>query len=80
MSLAEKALDLVIPTRSCHELSFSQMNKLLTSYQLAKQALNDFLEAKLTWEEYLEILEIHQINIDSYLNTLDYNLTKIGVL
>ncbi len=80
MSLAGKALDLVIPARASRELSQSEMDKLLTSYQLAKQALNDFLKAKLTWEEYLEILEMHQINIDSYLNTIDYNLTKIGVI
>lgn len=80
MSLAGKALDLVIPARLSRELSPSEMDKLLTSYGLVKQALNDFLQAKLTWEEYLEILEMHQINIDSYLNTIDYNLTKIGVL
>ena len=79
MLSAEKILDLVIPASVSSQLNGKELEKLLDSYHLAKCAMNDFINGQLTWVEYLELLELHQINIDSYLDNLDRNLQQIGL-
>ncbi len=79
MTIAQKVLDLVIPASVTSKLNNSELENLLKSYQLTKSAMNDFIKGHLTWTEYLELLELHQVNIDSYLNNLDHNLHQIGL-
>lgn len=62
------------------DMNDSDTRNLLESYSLIERVRDDFLAGLLTFEEYLELLEMHQINVDSYLNTLDENLTTIGAL
>lgn len=76
---ASQVLDLVIPVSISSKLTNSELTNLLESYQLAKNAMHDFIQGKLTWVEYLELLELHQVNIDSYLDNLDHNLHQIGL-
>lgn len=79
MNIASQVLDLVIPVGASSSLSSSELSSLLESYHLAKSAMNDFIRGQLTWVEYLELLELHEINIDSYLDNLDRNLIQIGL-
>ncbi len=77
--LGKKVLNLAIPVNISSQLNQTELKKLVKSYNLCEQAMKDFLSAKLTWEEYLNILELHQVNIDSYLKTVDCNLHNIGI-
>lgn len=62
------------------DMDSSDISNLLRSYSLIGKARDDFVKGLLTFAEYLELLEMHEINVDSYLNTLDENLTAIGAL
>lgn len=79
IEIAKDILDLAIPTRVAKEFNQSDFDKLFQSYNLAKLARDDFLAGELTWEEYLNLLELHQINIDSYLSNLELNLHELGL-
>lgn len=76
--MIEEILKVGIPTDFSRQLSDKELAKLMQSYGLIEQALKDFKEGLITWEEYLELLESHQVNIDSYLGIVDKNLTTIG--
>ena len=72
-------LRLGIPTRVSKQMSKIELSDLMKSYGIVEKALNDFNQGLLTWSEYLDLLEMHQVNIDNYLNTVDHNLHIIGI-
>lgn len=78
--MLENVLRLGIPSQVSRQISSkTELENLMKSYSIIEQALNDFNKGLLTWEEYLDLLELHEVNIDSYLNTVDYNLRVIGI-
>jgi hypothetical protein len=79
IDLAKKILGFEINTNTeVQDMYFSQKLDFLESYAIIEQARNDFLKELLTWEEYLELLELHKINVDEYLEIVDDNLKAVG--
>ena len=77
--MLDNILQLAIPTSFSRQLSRQQLQNVINSYAIVEQALKDFNRGRLTWSEYLDLLEAHEVNIDSYLNTVDHNLRVIGL-
>ena len=81
MSVVEQILDVeIILDDSIKGISPSEMSKLVESHWLIQQARDDFLNGLLTWSEYLELCEMHNMNIDGYLETVNENLEAIGII
>ena len=77
--MLDNILQLAIPTSFSRQLSRPQLQQVMKSYGIVEGALQDFKRGLLTWSEYLDLLETHQVNIDSYLNTVDHNLRVMGI-
>lgn len=71
---------IVISGAAIQDHNVADLDSLMKSYQLAEEARSAFLDAEITFTEYLELLEIHQINIDGYLETLEHNLILAKIL
>ena len=81
MNLASDALDVSIRIDDAtREMSKTDLHKLVQSHFLIQQARDDFLTGHLKWWEYLELVESHNLNMDSYLNTVENNLHDIGII
>jgi hypothetical protein len=78
--MLEEALSLVIPTRLTREYNDQDFTNLFESYRLAEVAKDSFLGGEVTLDEYMQLLECHEINIDSYLETIEHNLTAFRYL
>lgn len=57
-----------------------EIEKIVLSHKIIQQARDDFLNGLLTSWEYLELLESHEVNVDSYVNNLENNLQEIGII
>ena len=81
MSLAGNALGVVIRLdHTTKGMSKSDISKMVQSHFLIQQARDDFLAGDMAWWEYLELVEMHNVNMDSYLNTVEDNLHDIGII
>lgn len=78
LSLGQKILNVEISLVGIGNRK-SDLDKVVRSHMLIQQARDDFLEGRLTWSEYLELCESHELNIDTYLNTVEDNLDLIGI-
>ncbi len=77
--MLETILRTGIPTNFSKQLSRPELKSLMRSYGITGKALSDFNNGLITWSEYLDLLESHQINIDSYLSVVSHNLKTIGL-
>ncbi|WP_414622051.1 hypothetical protein [Calothrix sp. CCY 0018] len=63
-----------IPTR---KLSCDEINYLIKQEEVSSLALERFLSAEISWNDYLDILEVCNVDIDDYLETSDQNFASI---
>jgi hypothetical protein len=77
---ASDILEVAISTRDIKDMRTDEINKLVESHALIQLARDDFLHGYLTWEEYLDLVEYHNVNMDSYLDIVAENLTTVGTM
>lgn len=78
--MLDRLLTLSIPRSATRDMNSTDLDKLLATYAIAEQAKEDFLNQQLTWDEYLELLEMAQVNIDSYREIVEGNLEVVGAM
>lgn len=78
--LINNALTLVVPTGNAEGMSKTELVDLMESYGLMEQAKDSFLAGKITLDEYLQLCEIHNFNVDSYLETVEDNLEHFRLI
>ncbi len=78
--LLESVLTLAIPNSLTKQYNDSDLDNLLKSYEIMEVAKSDFIKGELTFDEYLQLCESHQVNIDSYMETIEHNLVAIGAI
>ena len=74
LSLGEQVLDIGINLQAVGKCSEAEMMNVIKSHELISQARDDFLSGELTIDEYLDLVEMHEVNMDSYLSTVEENL------
>ena len=77
--LLDKVLTLIIPSTATRDMNNQDLDNLLKSYALVEQAKESFLSREITFDEYLQLLESHQINIDSYAESIEHNLQEFKI-
>ena len=65
---------------STGKMSESDVSKLVQSHFLIQKARDEFLDGYLTFGEYLDLCEEHQLNMDAYLEVVEENLEIIRAL
>jgi hypothetical protein len=53
---------------------------LLDTYALAEQAKDAFLKREITFDEYIQLLETAQMNVDDYMEAVESNLETLRLL
>lgn len=69
-----------IPTSATRDMNDSDMMNLINTYAIAEQARDAFLNNEITLDEYCQLLETAQVNIDSYLENVEQNLIIAGAM
>lgn len=78
--MLEQVLTLVIPTTGTRDMNHSDLRQLIGTYAITEQARDDFLACKITFDEYMDLLETAQVNIDSYLESVEHNLEVLQLV
>lgn len=78
--LLDNVLALTIPSNAIRDMNPADLNNLLATYEIAESAKEDFLAGELTLDEYFQLLEMAQVNIDGYMKTLETNLETLKVI
>lgn len=76
----DTALSLVIPVGATRDMNGGDIGKLMESYGLMEKAKDAFLAQEVTFDEYLQLCEIHGFNVDSYLETVESNLEHFRLI
>ena len=76
----EKSLAIAIPTIATKDHNKSDLEKLMTSYQIIEQAKDSFLAQEISFEEYICLCEKHEVNVDSYMETIEHNLVHFNLM
>lgn len=76
----DRALTLVVPSGATKDHSASDTVKLMESYGIIEKAKDAFLAQEITFDEYLQLCELHRINIDSYMETIEANLIQLSLM
>lgn len=79
-NLIKQLFSTQIHTDGLQGASWDEINRLVSSQKLTEIALDDFLAQRITFDEYLELLNMHEVNVDSYLNNLEANFKEIKIL
>lgn len=61
------------------ELEDDEIAKRIEQEEAANLAMNCFLNGKISFQDYLDILELCEVEMDSYCDNLDSNLIMLGV-
>lgn len=77
---AKNSLSLVVPVSTTRDHSHSDLVKLMGTYGVLEKAKNAFLSCEITFEEYISLCEKGEVNIDSYLETIEHNLIQFNLL
>ena len=77
--LAE-ATRLHISSSATRDMNDSDLMYLIENYAIAEQARDAFLDNEITLDEYCQLLETAQVNIDSYLESVEQNLVVSGIV
>ena len=78
--MIDQALTLVIPGAATRDMNGSDLSNLLETYKIASGAKDAFLEREITFDEYMQLLEMAQVNIDSYLEVVETNLEAMKLV
>ena len=52
----------------------------METYALMERAKEDFLDGLLTFDEYLQLAEMANINVDSYMEDIEHNLLELKLI
>lgn len=78
--MIDQALTLVIPGTATRDMNASDLDSLLQTYKIAEEAKDAFLEREITFDEYMQLLESAQMNVDSYMTVIESNLETMRLL
>jgi hypothetical protein len=78
--MLDQALSLTIPGTAIRDMNSSDLDKLLGTYKLAEEAKESFLANEITFDEYMQLLEMAQVNVDSYTEAVETNLEAMKLL
>lgn len=78
--MLDKALTLIIPSGATRDMNKSDVKNLLDTYALTEVARDDFLAQRINFQEYIDLLETAQVNIDGYLESLECNLATFNLM
>lgn len=73
-------LETEIDSSAILDCNYSDLIGVVKNLEIANEALDAFLGQEITFDEYLELLDMAQINIDEYLGLVEQNLTKARLL
>jgi hypothetical protein len=73
-------LTLIIPGSAIKGMNDSDVQRLLDTYALAEQAKDAFLKREITFDEYIQLLETAQMNVDDYMEAVESNLETLRLL
>lgn len=76
----DNALTLVVPTSATRDHSFDDLEKLMRTYGILEKAKEAFLNQEIIFEEYISLCEKAEVNIDSYLKTIEHNLIEMKLI
>ena len=63
-----------IPTR---KMTQEEINYLVKQQEVSSLALDRFLGDQISWNDYLDVLEVCNVDVDDYLQTMDDNFALI---
>lgn len=63
-----------IPTR---KMTQEEINYLVKQQEVSSLALDRFLGGQISWNDYLDVLEVCNVDVDDYLQTMDDNFALI---
>jgi len=75
----DRALTLVIPAGFSRDMNLKDCNNLMKSYGIMEQAKDSLLNREITPDEYFSLCEQHNVNVDSYMESIEHNLMVLGV-
>lgn len=78
--LLAQATQLFIPGSATRDMNDQDLDNLVETFAIAEQARDSFLEGKVNLDEYCQLLETAQVNIDGYLENMEQNLVIAGVM
>ena len=78
--MIDQALTLVIPGTATRDMNGSDLSNLIETYKIAEEAKDAFLEREITFDEYMQLLESAQMNVDSYMTVIESNLETMRLL
>ena len=76
----DTALTLVVPTSTTRDHDKKDLVNLMETYGVMEKAKDSFLDGEITFEEYIYLAEKAEINIDSYMETIEHNLIELKLL
>ncbi len=62
------------------KMSESESSKLIEKLECAELAKTRFIKGEISFEDYLDILELCEVDIDNYLITVEDNLAVDGII
>ena len=74
------SMSLVIPSSMTRDMNKKDIQKLMTSYGILEQAKDAFLNREITFEEYICLCEKHEVNVDSYMESIEHNLIEMKLM
>ena len=75
----DTALALVVPTSTTRDHNKEDLVRLMETYGVMEKAKDSFLDGEITFEEYICLAEKAEINIDSYMETIEHNLVELNL-
>lgn len=79
-SKLDTALTLEIPVISTLDHNQNDLSKLMQSYGILETAKGDFIKGEISFDEYICLCEMHEVNVDDYLETIETNLVELHLL
>ena len=76
----DKALTLVVPTNATRDHNRKDLENLMETYGIMEKAKDSLLDGEITFEEYISLAQQAEINVDSYMKTIEHNLIQLKVL
>lgn len=75
----KKSMSLIIPGTLIRDMNDSDLDRVIEDYSLAEEAREALINGSITLDDYLGVLEVAGVEIDSYINIVDSNLRLIGM-
>lgn len=79
-SKLDRVLTLVISSDATKDHDSSDTFKLMESYGIIEKAKDAFLSQEITFDEYLQLCELHEVNVDGYMKTIEHNLVELKLM